>query len=76
MAGIAPVHTAAWWPTPKWWAATVLAASGLLATWGGTGWHWSNTLSGATITLVGQRLVAYLVPNQTPTDTSAQMGHA
>jgi len=60
------VQAVDWWPTPKWWAATILAASGLLATWGGTGWHWSNTLSGALITLAGQRLVAYLVPNGTP----------
>jgi len=61
-----PLHTAAWWPTPKWWAATILAASGILATWGGTGWHSNNTLSGALITLLGQRLVAYLIPNGAP----------
>ncbi len=58
------------WPTQKWWAATILAMTGLLTTWGGTGWHWTNTLSGATITLLGQRLVAYIVPNQ---DTSGGM---
>ena len=33
------VQAVDWWPTPKWWAATILAASGLLATWGGTGFN-------------------------------------
>jgi hypothetical protein len=52
-----------WWPTRKWWAATILAVGGILATWAAGGWDWTDPLSGAAITLVAQRMVAYLVPN-------------
>lgn len=52
------------WPTRKWWAATILAVAGILTTWAGAGWEWTDALSGATITLVAQRIVAYLIPNQ------------
>lgn len=54
-----------WWPTRKWWAATITAVGGFLTTWATQGWHWSPTYSGAAITLVTQRVVAYLVPNAT-----------
>jgi predicted cobalt transporter CbtA len=49
-------------PTNKWWAATVLAVGGLLTTWASAG-EWTAALTGAAITLVTQRIVAYLVPN-------------
>jgi hypothetical protein len=52
-----------WNPTQKWWAATILGAGGMLSTWSAMGWHWSNALSGAAVTLATQRLVAYLVSN-------------
>jgi hypothetical protein len=54
-----------WWPTRKWWAATILAFGGILATWATAGWGWTDELSGAAITLLTQRVVAYLVPNDT-----------
>lgn len=49
-------------PTRKWWAATILAIGGLLTTWAAAG-EWTTALTGALITLVTQRIVAYLVPN-------------
>jgi hypothetical protein len=52
-----------WQPTQKWWAATVLGFGGLLATWSTMGWNWTDTLSGAAVTLATQRVVAYLVSN-------------
>jgi hypothetical protein len=57
------VEAASWWPTRKWWAATVLAIGGILSTWAAGGWDWTDPLSGAAITLLAQRIVAYLVPN-------------
>lgn len=53
-----------WWPTRKWWAATVLAVAGILTTWATQDWAWSNELTGIAITLGAQRVVAYLIPNQ------------
>ena len=50
------------WPTNKWWAATVTAIAGLLTTWATTQ-GWTKEMSGVAIALVGQRIVAYLVPN-------------
>jgi hypothetical protein len=55
-----------WWPTQKWWAATITALGGFLTTWATQGWQWSPTYSGAAITLVTQRVVAYLVKNSDP----------
>jgi len=52
-----------WWPTRKWWTATILAVAGLLSTWAQQGWNWSDTLWGVLITLIAQRIVAYIVPN-------------
>jgi hypothetical protein len=52
-----------WHPTQKWWAATILGFGGLASTWSAMGWHWTNALSGAAVTLATQRLVAYLVSN-------------
>jgi hypothetical protein len=54
-----------WWPTNKWWAATITAAGGLLVTWVSVG-AWSKALTAATLTLVTQRVVAYLVPSDAP----------
>jgi hypothetical protein len=53
-----------WWPTRKWWAATILAVGGIVTTWATAGWGWTDELSGAAITLLTQRIVAYLVPNE------------
>jgi hypothetical protein len=53
-----------WWPTRKWWTATILAVAGILSTWAAGGWDWTDALSGAAITLIAQRLISYLVPNQ------------
>jgi hypothetical protein len=64
-----------WWPTRKWWVATVTAVGGLLATLASTGWDWTNEFTGAVITLATQRLVAYLVRNdETPGGVPAATG--
>ena len=52
-----------WEPTKKWWSATVVAIGGFLATLASTGWHWTPAISGAAITIVTQRVVAYITPN-------------
>jgi hypothetical protein len=52
-----------WWPTRKWWAATIVAFGGFLATMATHSWHWTPEFAGAVITIGTQRLVAYLVPN-------------
>ncbi len=49
-------------PTRKWVAATVIAVGGLLTTWVATG-QWTRELSGVAVTLLTQRIVAYIVPN-------------
>jgi hypothetical protein len=54
-----------WWPTTKWWAATITAIGGILVTWVSTG-AWSKELTAAALTLLTQRAVAYLVPNDRP----------
>lgn len=52
-----------WWPSRKWWAATVVALGGFLTTLATQSWAWSPAFAGALVTLATQRLVAYLVPN-------------
>ncbi len=52
-----------WWPTRKWWAATIVAVGGALVTLATTGWSWTDEFSGLIITIATQRLVAYLVAN-------------
>jgi hypothetical protein len=52
-----------YWPTRKWWSATVVAAGGFLATFATNNWHWTPEFAGAVITIATQRLVAYIVPN-------------
>ncbi len=53
-----------WWPTRKWWAATVTALGGFLVTLATTGWDFTPEFNGALITIATQRVVAYLIPNQ------------
>jgi hypothetical protein len=52
------------WPTRKWWAATVTAVGGFVATLASTGWHFTPQLNGALITIATQRVVAYIVANE------------
>lgn len=52
-----------WSPTRKWWAATIVAFGGFLATLAMHSWHWTPEFAGAVITIGTQRVVAYLVPN-------------
>jgi hypothetical protein len=59
-------HETQWWPSRKWWAATVTALAGILGTLATTGWAFTPAIVGALITLACQRLVAYLVPNDSP----------
>lgn len=54
---------ASWWPTRKWMAATVIAVGGILATLATTGWDFTPEMNGALITILTQRVVAYLLPN-------------
>jgi hypothetical protein len=58
----APARTSPW-PTRKWLAATVTAVAGILTTLATTGWQFTPAIDGALITLLGQRVVAYLVSN-------------
>ena len=51
-----------WWPTAKWWTATISALIGFPIIWWVTG-HWTRDLTGQAITIVGQRVLAYFVPN-------------
>ena len=57
-----------YWPTRKWWAATIVALGGFLSTFASQGWHWSPAFAGAALTLLTQRVVAYLVPNDNSHD--------
>jgi len=57
------VAVKSWWPTQKWWAATITAAGGFLVTLSTTGWDFTPELNGALITIATQRVVAYVTPN-------------
>jgi hypothetical protein len=50
------------WPTAKWWTATMIALIGFPIIWWVTG-YWTRDLTGQAITIVGQRVLAYIVPN-------------
>lgn len=52
-----------WWPTRKWWAATIIAFGGFLGTLAMHSWSCTPEFAGAVITIGTQRLVAYLVLN-------------
>ena len=52
-----------WWPTRKWWAATVVGAGTVATDWAVTG-HWSQALTIAAVGLGVQRATSYLVPNE------------
>lgn len=55
-----------WWPTRKWWAATIVTFGGFLTTLATQSWHWTPEFAGALITLGTQRVVAYVVKNDEP----------
>jgi hypothetical protein len=57
------VAPASWWPTRKWWAATIVAFGGFLTTLATQSWHWTPEFAGAVITIATQRVVAYVVKN-------------
>jgi hypothetical protein len=57
-------------PSRKWWATQVTAVTGFLTAWVVTG-HWNQQLSIAAITLIGQALFGYLMPNATTTPAAA-----
>jgi hypothetical protein len=52
-----------WWPTAKWWTATLSALIGFPVIWWVTGAQWTRDLTGQAIAIVGQRILAYFVPN-------------
>jgi hypothetical protein len=52
-----------WWPTRKWWAATIIAFGGFVATLASHSWRWTPEFAGAVVTIATQRLVVYMVPN-------------
>lgn len=54
---------AAWWPTRKWWAATLVAFGGFMATLAAHSWQWTPEFAGVVITIATQRVVAYVVKN-------------
>jgi hypothetical protein len=49
-------------PSRKWWATQVTALGGLITAWVVAD-SWNKQLTVATITLVGQAIAGYLVPN-------------
>jgi len=53
------------YPTRKWWATQIRAVTTLATAWVSTG-GWSKPLTMASIGLVSQAVVVYLVPNGTP----------
>ena len=53
------------YPTRKWWATQISAVATLTTAWVSTG-AWSKPLTMASIGLVSQAVVVYLVPNGTP----------
>ena len=59
----AVVATKRWWPTRKWWAATVLAAVAVATLWVTKG-AFDRDVAIAVIGAVGQAVVSYLLPNQ------------
>ena len=62
-AAVARASHSVWWPTRKWWAATIVAFGGFLSTLATQDWHWTPAFAGAVITIVTQRVVAYVVKN-------------
>jgi hypothetical protein len=51
-----------WWPTAKWWGATVAALSGVaVLLWTGDGIN-TDEEKGLVITLITTRILAYVVP--------------
>ena len=53
------------YPTRKWWATQISGVATLATAWVSTG-GWSKPLTMASIGLVSQAVVVYLVPNGTP----------
>ncbi len=53
-----------WRPTRKWLAATVTAGVGLVTLFAQHGWHFDEHTTIATATIVGQRIISYLIPNE------------
>jgi hypothetical protein len=62
--GTLALEAKSWWPTRKWWAATITAVAGMLVTLSTTGWEMSTAMQGTLITLGAQRIIAYLIPNE------------
>lgn len=50
-------------PSRKWWAARVVAATGVLTMWATTG-SWDTEETVAAIALLSEAALAWLVPNQ------------
>ncbi len=57
-------------PAQKWWATQVTAVTGLLTAWIVAD-GWNQQLSIAAVTLIGQALIGYLVPNGATADNAA-----
>jgi hypothetical protein len=51
-----------WWPTAKWWVATATVVIAFPVIYFVTG-HWTRALTSQVIVIVGQRFLAYFVPN-------------
>ena len=50
------------WPTEKWWVATATVVIGFPVIYFVTG-HWTRALTSQVIVIIGQRFLAYFVPN-------------
>jgi hypothetical protein len=50
------------WPTEKWWVATTTVVIGFPVIYFVTG-HWTRALTSQVIVIIGQRFLAYFVPN-------------
>lgn len=59
----ASTRDASWWPSRKWWAATVVGAGTVGTAWAEAG-HWSASLTVTAIGLAVQRFTAWALPNK------------
>jgi len=50
------------WPTRKWWASTVVGVTGVVVLGINAG-EWTSEVTIAVVTIVSQRIIAFLVPN-------------
>jgi hypothetical protein len=63
-AGGAGSAAKSWWPTRKWWVATVTAIGAIVVLWLNEGMHFDTAVGVAMVGAVVQAFTTYLLPNQ------------